>query len=94
MGRMKPRRRSTLSLAALALAAALAMLAGGCAQVGYYAQAAQGQYSLWSEARPIADWLGDPATMVFSHRRLRQLPRLLQQGGGRAVRQCAARRFV
>ena len=37
------------------------MLAG-CAQFRYYVQAAQGQYSLWSDARPIDDWLGDPAT--------------------------------
>jgi predicted aminopeptidase len=38
-----------------------AMLAG-CAQFKYYFQAAQGQYSLWSDSRPIDDWLGDPAT--------------------------------
>ncbi|UGQ46047.1 aminopeptidase [Massilia endophytica] len=37
------------------------MLAG-CAQFKYYFQAAQGQYSLWSDTRPIEDWLGDPAT--------------------------------
>ncbi|HEV7816244.1 MAG TPA: aminopeptidase [Janthinobacterium sp.] len=42
--------------------AILATLASGCVQLGYYAQAAQGQYSLWSDARPIEDWLGDPAT--------------------------------
>jgi len=34
----------------------------GCAQFKYYFQAAQGQYSLWSDARSIDDWLGDPAT--------------------------------
>ena len=45
----------------LVAACTLAMLAG-CAQVKYYMQAAQGQYSLWSDARPIDDWLGDPAT--------------------------------
>ena len=45
----------------LVAACTLAMLAG-CAQVRYYMQAAQGQYSLWSDARPIDDWLGDPAT--------------------------------
>ena len=45
-------------LAASILAAAI----GGCAQLSYYAQAAQGQYSLWSDARPIEDWMGDPAT--------------------------------
>ncbi len=40
-------------------------LLSGCAQfgshVGYYAQAARGQYALWSGARPIDDWLADPA---------------------------------
>ena len=46
----------------LLAAAALALALGGCAQIRYYAQAAQGQYSLWSDARPIDDWLGDPAT--------------------------------
>ncbi|MBC7503042.1 MAG: aminopeptidase [Herminiimonas sp.] len=39
------------------------MLAAGCAQIstlGYYAQAAHGQFSLMAEARPIDDWLADP----------------------------------
>ncbi|WP_241673288.1 aminopeptidase [Lacisediminimonas profundi] len=40
-------------------AAALFMLSG-CAQVGYYMQAVEGQMSLLSEARPIDDWLADP----------------------------------
>ncbi len=40
----------------------LTMLLGGCTQLSYYAQAAKGQYSLWSDARPIEEWLGDPAT--------------------------------
>jgi predicted aminopeptidase len=39
-----------------------AVLLAGCAQLKYYMQAAQGQYALWSDARPIEDWLGDPAT--------------------------------
>ncbi|MDC8759410.1 aminopeptidase [Janthinobacterium fluminis] len=43
-------------------AGALACALGGCAQLSYYAQAAQGQYALWSDARPIDDWLDDPAT--------------------------------
>src|SRR4051794_27631252 len=38
------------------------LLLAGCAQLKYYMQAAQGQYSLWSDARPIDDWLGDPST--------------------------------
>lgn len=32
----------------------------GCAQVGYFVQAAQGQFSLMSAARPIDDWLANP----------------------------------
>jgi len=39
-----------------------ALMLAGCAQFKYYFQAAQGQYSLWSDARSIDDWLGDPAT--------------------------------
>lgn len=41
------------------VAATLALCAG-CAQMGYYAQAVQGQFSLLSAARPIDDWLTDP----------------------------------
>ena len=41
-------------------AAVIAMALGGCAQMGYYAQAVQGQVSLLSEARPIDRWLSDP----------------------------------
>jgi predicted aminopeptidase len=40
----------------------VAALAGGCAQVGYFVQAAHGQFSLLSEARPIDDWLANPYT--------------------------------
>ena len=36
-------------------------LAAGCSPFDYYAQAAHGQLSLLSEARPIDDWLADPA---------------------------------
>ncbi len=36
-------------------------LATGCSPLDYYAQAAHGQFSLLSEARPIDDWLADPA---------------------------------
>jgi predicted aminopeptidase len=43
-------------------AACAALLLAGCAQLKYYMQAAQGQYALWSDARPIDDWLGDPST--------------------------------
>ncbi|MGV3652636.1 MAG: aminopeptidase [Noviherbaspirillum sp.] len=35
-------------------------VSAGCAQMGYYVQAVQGQFSLLSAARPIDDWLVDP----------------------------------
>ena len=35
-------------------------LVAGCAQLGYYVQAAHGQYQLLSDAKPIDDWLADP----------------------------------
>lgn len=35
-------------------------LLSGCAQMGYYMQAVEGQLSLLSESRPIDDWLADP----------------------------------
>lgn len=38
----------------------LAALAAGCSQLGYYMQAAQGQFTLLSDARPIDDWLASP----------------------------------
>ncbi|MDB5794309.1 MAG: aminopeptidase [Noviherbaspirillum sp.] len=38
-----------------------AALIGGCSQLGYFVQAAHGQFSLLSEAKPIDDWLADPA---------------------------------
>lgn len=46
---------------ALVLCGAAALM-GGCAQIGYFVQAAEGQFSLLSEARPIDEWLANPAT--------------------------------
>lgn len=45
----------------LTLCAALVAVAG-CNHLGYYAQAAHGQFSLMSQARPITDWLADTRT--------------------------------
>ncbi|RJG08111.1 aminopeptidase [Noviherbaspirillum cavernae] len=39
----------------------MAALTVGCAQLGYFVQAAHGQFSLLSEARPIDEWLANPA---------------------------------
>jgi predicted aminopeptidase len=38
----------------------IAAMVVGCSQLSYYVQAAHGQFSLLSEARPIDDWLSDP----------------------------------
>lgn len=42
------------------LGACVLLASAGCAQLGYYMQAMQGQMSLMSEARPIDQWLADP----------------------------------
>lgn len=34
----------------------------GCAQISYFVQAAHGQFSLLSEARPIDEWIASPGT--------------------------------
>ncbi len=45
---------------------------GGCTQLGYYAQAMQGQMSLLASAKPIDDWLADPNTTTSLKTRLKQ----------------------
>jgi len=47
--------------AALAVLAASALLAG-CADLGYYWQSASGHLGLMRAARPVPEWLEDPAT--------------------------------
>lgn len=46
----------------LLMAAVAAGLLASCASLNYYAQAAHGQFSLLSDARPIDDWLTDQHT--------------------------------
>ena len=46
------------------LVGTLCLLLGGCTQLRYYTQAAQGQYALWSGARPIDAWSGIEARDV------------------------------
>jgi predicted aminopeptidase len=50
-------------LASAILIAGVAMLAGGCGTLGYYAQAVNGHLDLLQQARPIDDWLADPGTV-------------------------------
>jgi len=52
------------------VAAAAALLLGGCSTIGYYVQAVHGQFALLAAARPIPDWLADPATPDALKRRL------------------------
>jgi predicted aminopeptidase len=55
--------------AVLALAALVAAGAG-CSTLGYYAQAAHGHLSMLAAARPIDDWLADPAAPASLKQRL------------------------
>jgi predicted aminopeptidase len=50
---MKMKWRAAIALTVVASVA-------GCGQLGYYLQAAQGQFSLLSSAKPIDTWLSDP----------------------------------
>ena len=50
-------RSALLGLTALSLS-----LLGGCSQMGYYWQSVQGHLALMRAARPMGDWLADPAT--------------------------------
>jgi predicted aminopeptidase len=53
-------------------------LIAGCAQLGYYMQAMQGQFSLIAEAKPIEDWLADPDvedTLKFKLNKVKQIRR-------------------
>ncbi|SRR5450830_13155 len=56
------RRQGLSKVAAAAVTTASCLWLGGCTSLGYYAQAAQGQYSLLAQAKPIDAWLADPQT--------------------------------
>lgn len=43
-------------------AACLALLLGGCANIGYYWQSVSGQLEVWRRERPVAEVMADPAT--------------------------------
>ena len=52
------------------LAAAAVCLTSGCSTVGYYAQALNGHLDLLQRARPVTDWVADPATPEALRQRL------------------------
>ena len=62
----------------------LALTLSGCSSLGYYVQAARGQWSLMSAARPIDDWLDDPTVSEELKRRLR-LARQIRQFASREL---------
>ena len=67
-----------------AAAGAVTLLAS-CSTLNYYSQAAQGQLELLADARPIDDWLADPATNTSLRHRLetaRQIRRFAVQQMG------------
>ena len=65
---------------ALAAAGTLLLLglSVGCAQIRYYAQAVQGQSSLLLQAKPVDDWLQDPALDPKLRTRLQQAKTIRQ----------------
>jgi len=69
----------------LSAAAGAVSLLASCSTLNYYTQAAQGQLELLSDARPIDDWLADPATNTTLRHRLetaRQIRRFAVQQMG------------
>ncbi|MGJ7916556.1 aminopeptidase [Massilia sp. LXY-6] len=62
--------RITPRLRILLLAGTAAGLLASCSTLDYYTQAAQGQFELLSDARPIDDWIADPGTSTRLRLRL------------------------
>ena len=65
--------RAPLQRALLLLVAALL---AGCSTIDYYAQAVQGHLALMRAARPIDDWLRDPATPAALKAQLKRAERM------------------
>jgi len=55
-----------------ALGAGLALSLGGCAQIGYLGQSVGGHLRLVAAAKPVEDWLADPALKPALRERLQQ----------------------
>ena len=62
------RRRKVAWLLVVAVAGALALT--GCANLGYYWQSASGHVDLMRAAKPVPQWLADPATPAVLKARL------------------------
>ncbi|MGL6110512.1 MAG: aminopeptidase [Rubrivivax sp.] len=55
---------------AVLLAAGALCLGSGCSELGYYRQSAAGHLDLMTRAKPVDDWLADPATSARLQQRL------------------------
>ena len=64
------RRAVAVGSAALSLGAAVLALCSGCSTLGYYAQSVGGHLAIVRAARPVPEWLADPATSEALKRRL------------------------
>ena len=69
------------SLATLAAALGALCLGSGCSTLGYYQQSVAGHLDLMQRARPISDWLADPATPAPLKQRLALAQQLRQFAG-------------
>lgn len=80
-----PRWAWLASAGTLAAALAALCLGSGCSTLAYYGQSAAGHVDLLRRARPLDDWLADPATPPL----LRQRLQLARQARDFAVRELA-----
>ena len=60
-------------IARAAFAFLVAVMTGGCAQLGYYTQAVQGHLAMLAEAKPIEHWLADPGVKDDLKTRLKRV---------------------
>jgi predicted aminopeptidase len=61
----------------------LLIFTAGCESLSYYSQAIRGQLGLMSAARPVGDWLADPATPAELRARLETAQRMREFASSR-----------
>lgn len=64
------------SMATVMVALGVVCLTAGCSTLGYYAQSVGGHLDVIQKARPVPDWLADPATAPALKQRLELSQRL------------------
>jgi predicted aminopeptidase len=84
------RRRAWLGPAAVVT---VTLTMAGCSSLGYYVQAARGQWGVVSAARPIDDWLDDPDASDQLKQRLR-LARQIREFASRELAEPANRSYT